>query len=137
MCNISEHHGKLREIRSILHLFFLFGSLTTAQNLQTTSKKPSKSPHSYRLMPGITFYCHVVGPSPGPVARQRHGTFPGHQAPPPIAPRDEITPCGETPHSDYFQAFKAVKLSSFQAFKLSVINPQSPHHPVSSFLRGK
>ena len=40
-----EHIRKSREIRSILHLFFLFGSLTTAQNLQTTSKKPSKSPH--------------------------------------------------------------------------------------------
>ena len=45
-----------RGIRSILHLFFLFGFLTTAQNLQTTFPKPNKSPHSYRLMPGFTYY---------------------------------------------------------------------------------
>ena len=41
-------------IRSILHVFFLFGSLTKAQNLKKTYPKPQKSPHSYRLMPGVT-----------------------------------------------------------------------------------
>ncbi len=36
-------------------MFFLFGSLTTAQKLQKTSPNPQKSPHSYRLMPGFTY----------------------------------------------------------------------------------
>ncbi len=104
MCNIRENIGKIQEIQSILHLCFLFGSLTTAQHLLKTTKIPQKSPHSYRLMPGFTFYCHVVGPSPGPVARRRHGTFPGHQAPPPNAPRGEKNAGGETPHSDNIAA---------------------------------
>ncbi len=46
-------------------MFFLFGSLTTATNLKKTSQNPKKTPHSYRLRPGFTYYCHVVGTSPG------------------------------------------------------------------------
>ncbi len=37
------------------HVFFLFGSLTKAQNIKKTSPNPQKSPHSYRLMPGVTY----------------------------------------------------------------------------------
>ena len=36
-------------------MFFLFGSLTMAQNLQNMSQNLQKSPDSYRLMPGFTY----------------------------------------------------------------------------------
>ncbi len=38
MCNIRENNGNKREIRSILHVCFLFGSLTTSQHLKKTSQ---------------------------------------------------------------------------------------------------
>ena len=44
MCNIRENRRKQQEIRSISHLFFLFGSLTMAQifeNVPKASKVPS------------------------------------------------------------------------------------------------
>ena len=45
-----------------------FSSLVLSRRpkiFKKTSQNPQKSPHSYRLMPGFTYYCHVVGPSPG------------------------------------------------------------------------
>ena len=38
MCNIRENNGNKREIRSILHVCFLLGSLTTSQHLKKTSQ---------------------------------------------------------------------------------------------------
>ena len=45
-----------------------FSSLVLSRRpkiLKKRPKPPQKKPHSYRLMPGFTYYCHVVGPSPG------------------------------------------------------------------------
>ena len=76
---------------------------------QKTSKKHKKSPHSYRLMPGFTYFCPVVcGKTTIRSRGNRTGCCPVPTSPPSRAPNHYANPALESPlPSDFLCTGKA------------------------------